>query len=106
MQRLAPTAEAGSVDRKIIPFPKRPRLPSAAIVSGEGAQKSGLVHIVLLPLAIAVPSLAVLALLMGALLIILSLVGLLAAAIIICELVHKFRQHRARLAAFGSGSIG
>jgi hypothetical protein len=107
MQQSAPAAEARSLDRKIIPFPRTPRMPQASqIAGGPDDRRSGLFHIVLLPLAIAAPSLVLLALLMGAFLIILALVGLLAAAIIICELVHKFRRHRARLAAFDSGSIG
>lgn len=59
---------------------------------------------VVLPLAITVPSLVLLGLLMGAFLILLSLVGVLAIAIVICELIRK--QHRARFAAFGSRSMG
>ncbi len=107
MPHATPAAEAGSPERTIIPFPRRPRMSAAP--DGVGAMadsRSGLFRIVLLPLAIAVASLAGLALLMGTLLIILFVVGLLAAAVIFCELVRKYMQHRAKLAAFGSGSMG
>jgi hypothetical protein len=107
MQQPAPAAEARLLDRKIIPFPRSRRISPALKIAGEAdGPRSGLFRIVLLPLAIAAPSLVLLALLMGALLIILLLVGLLATAVIFCELIRKYMQHRAKLAAFDSGSMG
>jgi hypothetical protein len=102
MQQPATIPEIESFDRTIISFPRAASaarlVPLEMDVHAEtGRENSGSLRGVVWPLAVIVPSLMMLALLMGAFLILLALVGLLALGVVICELIG--RQQRAKLAS-------